>query len=401
MRALLLLVLMYLPGLPVRAEALPAEVSLGTGETVLLMADIQRAALGNGKVVSLATPEKGQLLLFGESPGKTTAQLWLKDGSRHLLHIEVHEADPGRRLREIRELLSGIESVSARVSGRYIVLEGTRVSAEDQERIAGIAALFPGEVLNFVGRADWETMIQMDVHLVEVRRDALQRLGLRWDSEAQGPSVSITAGGGKGLSITAALSSELRSRIDLLQQSGMAQTVAEPTLSCRSGGVARFVSGGAVPIPVTDGLGSTDVQYKDYGVILEVRPRADDSGAIYADVEIELSQIDAAVRVGDYPGFLKRSTSTAINAQEGQTIAIAGMLLREQGSDRGGIPGLSAVPAIGGLFRSTRNARRETELLVLITPRRFDGGLPAVEAMPGQAELIERERVMHQEALGR
>lgn len=398
----LLFVLLCLSGATAQADSLPRDVSLAVGETVLLVADVRRTALGSGRVVSLAVPERGQLLLFGESAGETTAQLWLSDGTVHQLGIRVQEKDPGKRLADVQQLLAGISAVRARISGRFVVLEGSRASAEEQARAAEIAALFPGEVLDFVGRADWETMVQLQVRIVEVRRDQLRKLGLRWDEDTAGPSVSVNAGGPvRGLSIQAMLASELRSRIDLLQQQGLAYTLAEPVLSCRSGGTARFVSGGEIPIPVTDGLGSTDVQYKEYGVILEARPRADRTGAVYAEVHIELSQLDSSVRVGDFPGFVKRQTSTAFNAQEGETIAIAGLVLREHGRDRGGIPGLSALPGAGALFRSTRRMQRETELVVLITPHRFDGGSPVTEPVVDQARLLEREGQLREQEQAR
>jgi pilus assembly protein CpaC len=241
-------------------------------------------------------------------------------------------------------------------------------------------------------------MVQMQVRLVEVRRDQLSKLGLRWDQDAAGPSVSARAGGGSGgLSVSAAFSSELASRIDLLQQQGMAYTLAEPVLSCRSGGVARFVAGGEIPLPVTDGLGSTDIQFKEYGMILEVRPRADSTGAVQAEIQIELSQIDTSVSAGDYPGFLKRQTSTAINAMEGETVAIAGMTLLERGRDRAGVPGLSAIPGLGSLFRTTRRLHRETELLVLITPRIHKGGVIGPGDDSGQQQLFERASGLQQE----
>jgi pilus assembly protein CpaC len=383
------------------AATLPERVSLAVGETVVLVADLKRAALGSGKVVSLATPEPGQLLLFGESPGRTSAELWLRDGTRRRLDIEVLQRDLSQRLVEVQELLRGMDAVSGRITGRFIVLEGSRASAEEQARAAEVAALYPGEVLNFVGKIDWESMVELQVRLVEVRRDQLKRLGVRWDSDTAGPLVSLTAGGGEGgVSLRAAIASQLGSRIDLLQQKGMAYTLAEPTLSCRSGGVARFVSGGEIPIPVTDGLGSTDVQYKEYGVILEVRPRADRSGAVYADVEIELSQLDPAVRVGDYPGFLKRRTSTAINVMEGETIAIAGLVSQERGRDRSAVPGLSSLPVAGSLFRSTRRMARETELVVLITPKRFESGQKLGGDQSGQEALLRRSEGLRLEGGG-
>ncbi|MBK9253110.1 MAG: hypothetical protein IPM70_15120 [Proteobacteria bacterium] len=272
-------------------------------------------------------------------------------------------------LRQVQGLLQP-GGVSARIVGGYIILQGDRISSEEQQRAADVAALFPGRVLNFIGQAGWEAMVQMDVRLVEVRRDQMRQLGINWNSTASGPELAISAGADTaGGAVHASLNSTIQSRIDLLQQKGMAFVLAEPTLNCRSGGVARFVSGGEVPIPVTDGLGATDVQYKEYGVILEIKPRADRSGGIYAEVEVELSQLDPSVRVGDFPGFVKRRTSTAINVMAGETVALAGLHVRERSRDRQGLPGLSSLPVAGWLFSSARRQSRESELIVLITPR--------------------------------
>jgi Flp pilus assembly secretin CpaC len=351
-------------------DELPGELKLSVGESRLLNVDLRRAALGSGKVVSLATPEKGQLLVFGEATGNTTAQLWLRDGSRKSLRITVTEQGVEDLLHQVQSLLPPEGGVSARAAGGHILLQGERVSSQVQQQVAEVAALFPGRVLNFIGQPGWEAMVQMDVRLVEVRRDQMRQLGLGWSAQAQGPQVAMSAGAGpEGLALNASIASVLESRIDLLQQKGLAFVVAEPTLNCRSGGVARFVSGGEVPIPITDGLGATDVQYKEYGVILEIRPRADRSGAIYADVEVELSQLDSSVRVGDFPGFVKRQTRTAINVQAGETVALSGLISRERSRDRQGLPGLSSLPAAGWLFSSTRRQSRDSELIVLITPR--------------------------------
>src|SRR5690606_3981634 len=303
---------------------------------------------------------------------------------------------------EVQELLAGVPGVSARLSGRYVVLEGTRAGAADRARAAEIAALYPGEVLDFVGEVDWETMVQMQVRLVEVRRDQLEKLGIRWDNEAAGPAVAASAGGGRGgLSIRASLLSELTSRIDLLQQQGLAFTLAEPVLSCRSGDSARFVSGGEIPIPVTDGLGATDVQYKEYGLILQVRPHAGRDGTIHAEIDLELSQIDPSVRVGDFPGFIKRQTSTASNVADAETVAIAALLLRESSRDRAAVHGLVAVSVAGALFRSRRRRQRETVLLVLISPLRYVAGIPAVMAAVRQQVMVERAGEILREEAGR
>ena len=358
-------------------EPLPTELQLTVGDTQLLAADVTRVAVGNGKLLSVSTPEREQVLLLAEAAGTTTLQLWLRDGHRHRLRVTVNALDLSERLDQVQRLLEGTARITARIAGQRIVLEGLRVSEADQTRALQIAESFPGLVLNFVGKVGWESMIQMDVRIVEVRRDRVGDLGLRWNSEAAGPAVGLSLGGQPGSpAATFSFGSQLSARIDLLQRQGLAETLAEPMLSCRSGGVARFVSGGEVPIPVLDGLGSTDVQYKEYGVILEVRPRADASGAIYAEIDAELSQIDDAVRVQSFPGFIKRRSTTAVNVKAGETVVIAGLLSRERGKSQQAVPGLGRLPVAGALFSSRHRLLRQTELLVLITPRLIQGLLP-------------------------
>jgi pilus assembly protein CpaC len=384
---------MMLPWVAVSAQSLPEEVHMSVGDSQIIHVDIRRAALGNGKVVSLSTPERGQLLLFGISPGQTTAQLWLRDGSVRALHIVISEQDSQALLRQIQSLLADVPDITARLAGSRVVLEGQPVDNAGRRRAAEVVALYPGQVLDFLGQPGLMTMVQMDVRLIEVRRDQLRELGLRWDGEAPGAVATMTAGAGAGaLSVGVSLNSGLQSRLKVLTQRGLAAVLAEPTLACRSGGAARFVSGGEIPIPISDGLGSTSVQYKEYGVILEVHPRAEQDGRVFADIDIELSQVDASIRVADYPGFIKKKTSTSINARSGDTIAIAGLVLRDRSRDRQGVPGLSAVPVVGELFAATRRQQRQTELLILITPRVFEVGAQGASAVGvEQAEMLKKD----------
>lgn len=369
MRMLLATLLMFWAGAAMSAAEVPEELRLGVGDSRVLRIDLRRAALGDGSIVSLSSPEPGQLLVIAEAPGTTTAQLWLRDGSRRELRLVVSDDDPARRLLEVTRLLDAAPSITPRLVAGRILLEGTGASMADQQRAAAVAALFPGQVLDFVSRVNVETMIQFETRVVEIRRDGLAQLGIRWSASSEGPSAQARLGAGPD-SFTVGLLSTLTSQIDLLEQRGMARTIAEPTLSCRSGGVARFISGGEVPLPVTDGLGATDVQYKEYGIILEVRPQASTAGAISAEVDVELSQIDTALRVRDFPGFVKRRSSTAINVMAGETIVLAGLLASESSADRQGLPGLGRLPVAGRLFSSKRQQQRQTELLVLLTPRR-------------------------------
>jgi len=165
------------------------------------------------------------------------------------------------------------------------------------------------------------------------------------------------------------IATEIGSRLNLLASNGDAMILAEPNLSCRNGGVARFLAGGEVPLPVVNALGQTTVTYKEFGIQLDIEPAADESGAIFAKLRTEVSALDSSVSVQGLPGFLKRMTQTEVNVRDGQTIVIAGLLNEESAKDIRKFPGLGDVPIIGTLFRSTRFQNQQTELVVFVTPR--------------------------------
>jgi pilus assembly protein CpaC len=426
-RKVLLLAILQACAIPARAgegpaapeATLPQRVDLFVGDSRVLAVKPARIAVGNGKVLAVSPVSAGQLVLIGESPGSTVLQIWLRDGRQHRVVVTVSASDLEATLQAVRELLTGTEGVGARISGRRIVIEGEAAGARARERAAAIATLYPGLVLDFVGKIGWESMVHFDVRIVEFRRGRLRELGIRWRDDVNGPNAGVIADfvandrfrplpPGSGLPdevlqqlpprIGSAagylgIATALDSRIRLLEQQGEATIVAEPTLSCRSGGSARFVAGGEIPFPVVSGVGSTDVEYKEYGVILDVKPVADAAGAVFARVETELSQVDNTQRVLGVPGFLKRRSATDINLRDGETLVIAGLASQTQSLEDAGLPGLSRLPAAGRLFGTRARRREGSELVIFLTPRIVRATPATVPLPPDPAEAaLERAR---------
>jgi pilus assembly protein CpaC len=387
---------------PVVERMLPDRLDLFVGDSRVLAARTTRIAVGNGKVLSVSPVSAGQLVLIGQSPGSTVLQLWLRDGTRHRMVVTVASSDLEATLGAVRELLSGVNGVSARSSGQRIVLEGARAGAQARERASAIAALYPGVVLDFVGKVGWELMLNFEVRIVEFRRGRLRELGIRWRDDTTGPTAGVIADfvsnnrfrtlapdpgisadvftpvpGKTALRGYLGIAATLDSRLRMLEKSGEATIVAEPMLSCRSGGSARFVAGGEIPVPVVNGVGSTDIEYREYGVILDVKPVADESGGVFARIETELSQIDGSQTVLGVPGLLKRRSATDVNLRSGETLVIAGLASRQSSQDASGIPALSRMPVGGRLFGVRGRRGDESELVVFITPR-----IAAVEPPP-------------------
>lgn len=371
-------------------------LELFSGEARVLQLAPTRIAVGNGKVIAVTTVANNQLLILAETAGVSTLHLWFKDGTQQKMTVVVLEADMKKVLDDINRLLASVDNVTARIAGAKIVLEGDMVSDINQERAQSIQKMYPEKVVNFVGKVGWEKMIYLDVKVLELTSRGSKELGIRWDSQINGPAAGILAdvysnplyryvpnADRSGLDFSSvplpgkvwppkgfiSLASLITSRINLLVQNGDAQVLASPSLSTRSGAKARFVAGGEIPLPVRGTLGQTTVEFKEYGIILEVTPVTDKSGAIYAKVDVEVSSLDNSVSVLGIPGFLKRKSTAEFNSQDGETVVLNGLYSYEKSAETQKVPGLGEAPLIGGLFRNKGSVSSVREVAIVITPR--------------------------------
>lgn len=383
-----------------RNEAASAQlerITLSVGQAhVLDVGQIRRVAVGNGRVLQVNALDHRQLLLLPEARGESTLHLWLQGGQVRRYQIHVTESNGPRLAAEINQLLGQDSGLRARAMGDNVVLEGESPTEEGVFRAAEIVKRYP-EVINLSTRRGFESMINLEVKMIEMGRNALQQLGVRWSSGGgaswaiNGPSFGVIgdfkrsaafeAGGNAAaagfdtasrispFATAASWAFSLQSMIDLLVQNGDAVVLAEPRLSTRSGGKARFVAGGELPIPMLSANGAANVDFKEYGVRFEVEPVINAQGVISASLHTEISSINSEVMVGSIPGLRKQSANTDVNLRPGETLVIAGMVSSEMSAAVEKLPGLGNLPVIGNLFKSKRFRKRETEMVVLITPR--------------------------------
>jgi len=312
-------------------------IDLFSGEVkVLARVSVNRVAVGNGSVIQVEVLKSGELLVIAKSAGSTSLRLWHKDGNQSDYNIRVSEQDPERR--------------------------------------------FP-----------LEKMVQMKVKMVEFRKSALGELGIVWGDSINGPTFA-TAGDVIGNNIFRptiegftdlpnqvapfstyfGIASNITSRINFMATNGDAVTLAEPVLSTTNGGTASFLAGGEVPYPSRDSNGVAKVEFKDYGIKLDIAPEIDANGNVRAVVETEISQIDAALAVNGTPGLLTRRAQTQVNVRSGQTIVISGLLSSEQSRDIDQLPGLGNLPILGHLFKSKNTRNSVSELVIFVTPEIID-----------------------------
>ncbi len=134
-----------------------------------------------------------------------------------------------------------------------------------------------------------------------------------------------------------------------------------PTLSAQA--VTGVQSGGS-------SLFAQNIQNRNTGVTLSITARVNPSGIVTLMINQEVSAPEAPSAGSiQSPSFSKRSVQTQVTVQDGDTIAIGGIINESNTSSSGGIPFLHRLPGIGAAFGSKSIAKERTELIVFMTPR--------------------------------
>ena len=159
--------------------------------------------------------------------------------------------------------------------------------------------------------------------------------------------------------------------IDLLKQNGLVKILAEPNLVCLNGQTAKFLAGGEIPVPVPSGLGTTSIEWKEFGVGLKFTPSIVSGDNISLQVNPEVSDLDYtnAITLNGYqiPAINTRRASTTIELKNGQSFAVAGMLKEQGRSSMSKYPWLGDIPVLGNLFKSSTYQKDQSELVIIIT----------------------------------
>lgn len=389
----------------------PIRVDLETGaSTVLKLKGVTRIAVGNSQIVQVTTVNPREVLIFGKTRGSTTVDIWVSDKKRHTYRIFVAPEGLSRIQEEISRLLKNIPQAHSRIAGDKLVIEGEDLNDADQLRIATLAKRYP-EVIDFTSQLGWDKMILLDVQVLELPSSRMHELGVRWDPTSQGgvqtglawesgSTALIQRPGEAGMAVPfplpqaagyLGLNALLSARLAALSKSGEAVVLAQPQLLARSGSTASFLAGGEVPYASVDKDGKSTTTFKKYGVSLNITPHADRNAAIRSRIEIEVSSVDTTITVPGGPALKIRKASTEFNVRSGQTLVLGGFISRERARDQDGLPGLSGIPILGGLFGVKREQERHTELAIFVTPMIVDPRDPSHAARVANAQGVLQE----------
>lgn len=378
-------------GLPAAAlsdQSLP--VSVGKSEVVTLASEVTKVSITDPTIADVAVLSKNDVLINGKKPGTTSLIVWTK--KRRVTYDVVVRVDAGL-LRATILKATGAKDLQIEVVNDSVLLYG-KVDRTSQSQMAEkLASGFAPRVINLLA-ASAVQQVQVDVEIIEMNKGGSSELGIKWgqmlrtangedffeadhmttiQSDARNPrnnqpGAALVSGGGTAFGLYERISA----RLNYMVQNGSARVLAKPNLVAVSGGKAEFLAGGEIPVPIAQQQNQVTFDWKAYGIKLVMEPTVLEDGRISMKVAPEVSQLDYsnAVRVANFvvPAVTSRRAETQLVLNQGQGLAIGGLIQNTETKTVEQVPILGSIPILGELFKSTKFQNNETELTILVTP---------------------------------
>lgn len=170
--------------------------------------------------------------------------------------------------------------------------------------------------------------------------------------------------------------SDWRAVINALSTRSNVKSLSSPSVLVQDNREANIQVGNQQPIQTSQtvntsntGVLTQNVELKDTGVQLKVKPRVNNGGLVIMDIMQEVTDVGATDAATGQRSFLKRSIESTVAIQSGDTIILGGLIQDSNNSGDSGVPLLHKIPVLGSLFGSKNEGTNRTELLITISPR--------------------------------
>lgn len=368
-------------------------------------------SIANPGIADISSLSDRTIYVLGKEPGRTTLTLLGGDG-RLITNVDVHVTPDIAEFKERLEQILPGENIEVRTANTGIVLSGTVSSIARLDRALDLAERYaPDRVSNLMSVGGTQ-QVMLKVRFAEMQRSVSKSLSssIALQGSTLGNSLGLQAGT-NSTNNSGAISSTLSGStptsnesngaflfgfnaggvevgilLEALEARGVVRTLAEPNLTALSGQEAKFLAGGEYPIPVAQDGGTITVEYKPFGVELNFTPRVIDNDVINLELSAAVSSLDPSNGFTSngftVDAFKRRETSTTVEMRDGESFAIAGLLQDDFIDLNGQVPWVGDIPILGSLFRSAEYARKQTELVIIVTPHLVTPTRGEVLALP-------------------
>lgn len=364
-----------MPFAVVQAEETTMSVAVNQSEVVHL-SGVERVAVANPDIADVVIVSGSELLVVGKAPGTTTLHIWSASGLKSF-SVEVNSNDT-QIAGEIKNIL-GYPDIQVSKVNKNVILEGSVNDQYQKMRAEKVAGAYGEKVINLL-EINQPVQVKIEARIIEISKAKSDSLGLVWGNSTSSPG---TFSFGQSVTNTKMGSSlgnlggytDVLGQLNALITSGLARVLSQPNIITLSGENANIMIGGQIPVPVSNSNGAISIEWKDYGIKLDISPEVNSEGLINSKIKAEVSAVDWSsthkIPISStlsIPPITIRKAETAIALSSGQTMAIGGLIEADSNNAVTKIPLLADLPIIGKLFTSTAFTKNETELVILITP---------------------------------
>jgi pilus assembly protein CpaC len=410
---------------------------LGGSELVRTKYPFKRVTIADPKIADVVVLSPRDLYVYGKNVGYTSIILWKENVGKTLLDVTVTLDLTG--LKERIAALYPEQDIKVHGSETGIVLSGTVSGPEVVDQVLRLSQTYlprqgsgkRGEegsgksgfgVTNLL-KVTGLQQVMLEVKFAEVSRShgkdwsvsgAVNQIDTAFAGVVGLANLGINSAGALGTATTGSVlvnflndgtssngnranifgsfdNGEVIAALEFLETEGLARTLAEPRLVTMSGQEASFLAGGELPIPVAQEDNTTTIEFKEFGVGLVFTPVVLSDGRISLRVNPSVTQLaDQAIELTSgsisysIPGLTTRKLETMVQLQDGQTLALAGLLQDNVRETVKKIPGLGNLPIIGPLFSSTGYQQEKTDLLIAVTPHLVKPNPEGTIRFPGE-----------------
>jgi len=388
-----MIVMVRVTTLALSAEEADLNLQVNEGTLLRLGAPVLDILITNPAIADIQLTQGDSMFVFGKKAGRTHI-VALSKGDRVLFDRRVRVYRDLSNLENVIKYQFPNTKIKLQSSEGRLIVAGKVQSPLVAENLISLAHGYLKKGEKIVNQLSIASPLQVNlrVRILEINRQATKEIGINWNvlfnpgsftvGLLSGRDVltnsgnligntSVNGAGSSGFLGSNSRNGSINAVIDALAEENLITILAEPNLSSRSGETASFFAGGEFPIPVSADNERVTVEFKKFGVILDMTPTVLSKDRISLHIRPEVSELSTAGAVVinniSIPGIAIRRTETTIELASGQSFAVAGLLLNSSRNLVNEVPWLGSLDVLGPLFRSNKFQKSETELVIIAT----------------------------------
>ncbi len=338
----------------------------GTSEVLDYPTRIRRVSVADSKVADIQVINPYQLNLVAHQPGFTTLAVWDTQGRYSEREVRVDES--GKQQVLLNVIVAELNRSRMENFGINWTMALPRWNISLVNMAGGVATPYtPSASLTATS-------------IVQSNPPVTSSTSAQGTLPANGTLIPLLLSQNLTYGLAAGNNNiQTQSFFQFLESNSMGKILAEPHLLANSGEKAQFLSGGEIPIVVSQAL-NTSIVFKQFGTSIIFVPTVIGFDDILLKVNPEVSAPDFQHGVNLFgftvPAFVTRKAETMVRLKNNQTLIIAGLLLNTKTETVAKVPYLGDIPYVRGLFRNTSYSNTQTDLVMTVTPQ-IVGPLPS------------------------